>query len=251
MNFENVGFSVPAMGGVIGLSGVALLSGDIEITTIEEQDGTGQYYSANDYAFGISYARPLTEKFSVGVTFKFISQNLAELSSFGWAMDLGASYKVGLLNNMRIGFSILNFGPDLSYKGDDLLFRTKVYPDEDAQNADARAEFVTEQYQMPLTFQVGVAFDVLNFDNNKLTAVLDGINPNDQAETFGFGLEYLLMNNYALRAGYTDKNNREGLTAGLGLRTDMGDNFQAIIDYGFESHEFLGDLHRFAISFEF
>ena len=250
MSFENIAFSMPALGGVVGFSGVALLSGDIEITTIEEPDGTGETYNANDYAIGISYSRILTSKFSVGVNLKYVNQNLAELSAGGWAADIGAIYRTGLLNNLRIGFSILNFGPDLSYNGDDLIFRTKVYQDEEQQDADSRAEYITEEYTLPLTMQIGLALDVFSYENSKLVAVLDGINPNDQNETFGFGLEYSIFNSYFIRAGYSDLNDK-GVTAGLGLNTGSDADFNAIVDYGFETHEYLGDLHRFAISFEF
>jgi hypothetical protein len=250
MSFENLGLSFPMGDGVIAISGIALLSGNIEETTVEDPDGTGNIFTANDYAFGVTYSMNMTEKFSLGVTGRVISQSLAELSALGWAMDIGAVYRVGLLNNLRIGFAIQNFGPDLRYTGDDLLFRTKVYADEDAQAADARAEYLTEMYQMPLTFQVGIAIDVIDTENSKLVAVVDGINPNDQMETMGMGLEFSFQDSYFLRAGYTDKNEK-GLSAGAGLKTNAGGGFGAGIDYGYEAHQYLGDLHRFAVTLSF
>lgn len=250
MNFENIGFATPAFGGVVGISGIALLTGDIDVTTVENPDGTGETFTANDYAVGISYARQLTEKFSVGITAKYVTQNLADLSAQSWALDIGASYRIGVMNNMRIGFSILNFGPDMSYQGDDLLFRTKVFQDEDQQAEDSRAKLVTEQYQMPLTIQIGIAFDVFETDESKLVAVIDGINPNDQSETFGAGLEYGLMESYFVRGGYSDKNGK-GLTMGLGMKVDLDATMSSQLDYGYEQHEYLGELHRFSVGFTF
>ncbi|MEW5992999.1 MAG: PorV/PorQ family protein, partial [Candidatus Zixiibacteriota bacterium] len=52
--------------GVVGVSASILSMGDQEITTFEQQDGTGQFFSATSYAVGLSYARQLTTRFSFG-----------------------------------------------------------------------------------------------------------------------------------------------------------------------------------------
>ncbi len=250
MTFDNFALTAPMLGGTFGLSGGGLLSGDIDVTTVEEPDGTGKTYTANDFFVGASYARNLTGKFAAGITLKFVNQNIAELSSLGWAMDIGAVYRTGLLNNLRLGFSVTNFGPDLRYKGDDIIFRTKVYQDETGQEEDVRAEYLTEEYQLPLKLQVGIAIDLINTENQSMVLAIDGINPSDQKETFGIGVEYILLGRYSLRGGYSNLNDK-GFTAGGGLM--IGDpkalNFR--IDYGFEGHEYLGEIHRFGFNFAF
>lgn len=250
MSYENFALSMPLMGGVLGLSGIALLSGGIEVTTVTDQEGTGEKYDANDYAVGLSYARNMTDKFAIGVTLKFVNQNLADVSATGLAIDIGATYKTGLLKNLRFGFAILNFGPDLRYQGDNLEFRTKVYEDEDAQNADARARLVTEEYQLPLRLQLGVAMDLVDMDGHKIVLSLDGINPNDQTETFGVGMEYILLKRFALRIGYSDVNDK-GFTAGATGSIGNVNDTNLMVNYGFESHQYLGELHRFGVEFVF
>lgn len=250
MTFDNFAFTVPGMGGVFGVFGVGLFSGDIEITTVEQPDGTDETYSANDYAFGISYARNMTDKFLVGISLKMVNQNIAELSSFGWAMDIGAIYNTGLLNNLRIGFAITNFGSDLRYTGDDLIFRTRVYKDETAQDEDVRSEYLTEEYQLPLKLQMGIAFDIINTENNKIVMAVDGINPNDQDETLGVGVEYTLMSRYSIRTGYSEINEK-GFTAGFGLLIGSVQERNVKLDYAFENHSYLGELHRFGFDFAF
>lgn len=250
MSFDNVAFTMPAFGGVVGVSGLALLSGDIEVTTVEEPDGTGEDYSANDYAFGLSYATNLTQKFSVGVSGRMISQSIAELSATSWSLDVGAIYRIGVFNNMKVGFSIVNFGPDMRYTGDDLLFRTAVFTEEGAQAEDVRAEYLTEKYQLPLRLQMGFSMDVFRSGNHAMIAAIDAINPNDQDESFVVGVEYALMERYFLRAGYGDVNDK-GLTAGMGLNIGNVNTGAFTIDYGFEAHQYLGDLHRFGVGFVF
>lgn len=243
MNYENIAFTIPLLNGTMGVSLVGLLSGDIEVTTVDQQEGTGENYSSNDFAVGLSYSTHLTDKFSIGATFKIIQLELAELSAQGWAFDMGAIYNTGIMNNLRIGFVITNFGPDMRYKGDDLIFKTKVYKDRDSQEEDARGQYLTELFQLPLKLQIGIAIDVINADGHKLVATLDGINPNDYNETFGIGLEYSINRKYFLRMGYTslfEKSISAGASASVGNFAD----FNILINYGFEVHNYLGDLHR-------
>jgi len=138
----------------------------------------------------------------------------------------------------------------MRYTGDDLLFRTRVYDEVADQDEDVRAEYLTEAYQMPLRLQMGLSMDVFRADNQRLIAAVDAINPNDQDEAFVVGLEYALMERYFIRAGYTDINEK-GLTAGLGLNIGNMDMGGILIDYGFEGHQYLGELHRFSVGLVF
>ncbi len=243
MNFENIAYATPFMDGFMGFSLISLLSGDIERTTLDQPTGTGETYTANEFAFSATYSRSFTDKFSMGISFKVIYQELAELSARGWAMDVGATYNTGLLNNLRFGFAVTNFGPDMRYNGDDLIFQTRVNSDQPAQEEDARAELLTQLYQLPLKLQVGIAFDVFNEEGQKMVATIDGINPADYPETFAFGLEYVFENNYYLRAGYSSLYEK-GLSAGIGAGFKELLNTDIIINYGFELHDYLGELHR-------
>jgi hypothetical protein len=250
MSYDNVAYSRPLGEGTIGISAIGLFSGDIEITTTGQQEGTGETYRADEFAIGISYGSSLTEKFSVGATFKFIHMGLADLSARGWAMDIGAIYKTGLLNNLRLGFVISNFGPDMRYEGDDLVFNTKVHENQDAQQQDARGQYLTELFQLPLKLQVGIAFDVMNTENQKLVATIDGINPNDYKETFGTGLEYAYNNSYFLRFGYANIFDR-GITAGASAQFAQFTDMIVVLNYGLEIHNYLGDLHRIGIDIKY
>jgi hypothetical protein len=113
-----------------------------------------------------------------------------------------------------------------------------------------RAEYLTEAYQLPLKLQLGLAIDVINTENQRIVLAVDGINPNDQQETFAFGMEYILLGRYSLRGGYSEINNK-GFTAGGGLMLGQPGALGFRIDYGYEGHEYLGEIHRFGFNFVF
>ena len=58
--------------GNIGFSFTSLSMEDMKVRTVEQPDGTGENFSAGDMAIGLSYARNLTDRFSVGITAKYI-----------------------------------------------------------------------------------------------------------------------------------------------------------------------------------
>ncbi len=75
--------------GNIGFSFTSLSMGDEKVTTVEMPEGTGEYYSASDIAVGISYAKNLTERFSIGFTAKYIQESIWHMSSNAFAIDAG------------------------------------------------------------------------------------------------------------------------------------------------------------------
>ncbi|MDI6839758.1 MAG: PorV/PorQ family protein [bacterium] len=242
---ENIGVVIPIKDGVIGISAIALLSGRIEITTVEDQDGTGDYYSANDFALGISYSRMMTDKFSAGFTVKGINQNIHKVSANGYAIDIGGTYNTKI-RNLRFGFVLQNFGPDLAYSGEGLEYSTAV--DTPFQESDVPGAYKSEPYPLPLSFQTGLAFDLLSTPIYRLTLIGDLVHPSDQEATYALGGEYCLGNKYFARLGYTGKNNR-GLSVGFGVMTQLPIGNQFIFDYSYESHEYLSSIHRISLGF--
>lgn len=62
------------------------------IETTELNELTGQTFTAKDMALNIMYARPLTDKISVGGTLKPIYSVYERYTSYGVALDAGVSY---------------------------------------------------------------------------------------------------------------------------------------------------------------
>lgn len=257
MTYENVALGLPLENGSITISSVAFLSGDIERTTIDEPQGTGESYSANDFSFNLSYARNMTDKFTAGVTMKILLLNLADVRATGIAFDAGAVYDIGI-RNIRIGFSINNFGPDLRYKGEALKYETRKSENPD-QDSDVNATYISEHFQLPLTFRIGLAYDAIKNDYHRLSLVADGLNPNDQKENLVMGFEYCFRDSYFLRAGHAGLLNKgiedgginqRGYTFGAGAILKIGAS-NLRFDYSFEEHKFLSNISSFTIGFTF
>jgi len=72
--------------GVAGIHFIYLNSGEMEETTVDQQQGTGSMFSVSDFAFGLSYARRLTDKFSIGGNLRWIHEIFTspKLPSSAW-----------------------------------------------------------------------------------------------------------------------------------------------------------------------
>ena len=62
--------------GVVGVSFNYLSMGEMERTTPSEPHGTGAFFNASDMALGVAYARSLTDRFTVGLKFKYIQETI-------------------------------------------------------------------------------------------------------------------------------------------------------------------------------
>lgn len=95
--------------GTVGLNLTYLNYGEMEITTLAEQDGTGQMFSANDLSLGLTYAYNLTDRFSLGGTVKYVQQKIWNSSASAFAVDLGVLF-LSDIYGLRIAATITNFG---------------------------------------------------------------------------------------------------------------------------------------------
>ena len=101
---------------VIGISAIALNTGEQEVTTVEQPDGTGIFYDVSDVAVGLTYSRSLTDRFSVGLTVKYVQQTLYNEVANTIAIDLGSYLKTGF-HNLVIAMCISNFGGNMQLEG--------------------------------------------------------------------------------------------------------------------------------------
>ena len=61
--------------GVLGVHAIFLSMDDMELTTVDYPDGIENgFFSAGNYAFGVSYGFDLTDRFSIGFNAKYIEE---------------------------------------------------------------------------------------------------------------------------------------------------------------------------------
>jgi hypothetical protein len=135
-SFAAVGVPLPGIG-TFALDIVYMGFGEMEVTTLSQQDGTGEIFDANEFAVTLSYGRSITEWFAFGAGIKYVSSQIWQVTGSAVAFDLGVLIKTeyfslsGSRNDgLSIGMSISNYGTKLQYDGTNLLNPIDIEPDE-------------------------------------------------------------------------------------------------------------------------
>lgn len=223
--------------GTFALQFGLLSSGDMDLTTVTNPDGN-ETFTCSNMVVGVSFARMLTDRFSAGMTAKYVRETWDDVSGGGIAVDLGTLYDTGF-KTLRIGMTIQNFGPEITPGGEDTTWNSGV---------DSTTSF--SAYAMPMAFKLGLAMDVVDQGPHQVTVEVDGVHPADNVEQVNIGAEYWYNNMIALRGGYRVNTDEEGLAAGAGFRVPMGDK-TLTLDYAYQDFNRLEMVHRASLGFTF
>jgi hypothetical protein len=229
--------------GTIGIQGIFVDVGEMQVTRVSDlrfigetyNPGlTGETFSPSAFVFGLSFAKSLTEKFSFGLTAKYIREDMdiksasyGDINASAIAFDAGLVYRTGF-KSVEISAVVRHFGPEVTYVG--------------------------QGYPLPQTFNIGISGYLMgkdenmfmNSENQSLLIAADLIQPRDYDQQYNIGLEYSLMDMLFLRGGYKINYDSEGLAAGFGLKFK---NYR--IDYSFNDYgDYLDSVHRFSIGFK-
>jgi hypothetical protein len=225
--------------GAFSLYFVGLDYGDIEEALTTSATGnldtrTGNYFSGNDLAIGFSYARQFTEQLSIGVSIKYLREELFTYNTSMVGFDVGSYY-------------------DTRWKGIKLAMTAQNFA-KNARFIETREDF-EQEYELPLVFRVGWSIDLLGGDNlffggnpelHQLSYNMDLVHTNDFAERLHMGMEYWLFNKFALRAGYRFNYEEGNFSAGAGLDYPVG-SMNLRVDYAYVDYDFLDATHRVSI----
>ncbi|RKY56308.1 MAG: hypothetical protein DRP93_01665 [Candidatus Neomarinimicrobiota bacterium] len=237
----------------IGVSLNSLSYGDWEpVTTVEQPDGTGEYWQASDMALAVSYARNMTDRFSIGGSIKYIHQQIYNESASTVAVDLGLLF-ITQFNGLQIGASIRNFGGDLEMRGRDLLTQVDLDPESQGNNENIVSYLKTDTWAIPLTYVIGVSMPVIDKGWNRLVLAADVMRPTNDAQTLNMGLDWRIADMVSIRAGYQSlfKAEREnGLTLGVGLNLEIS-GMAIVFDYSFQYFGKLGMLNTTSLALTF
>jgi len=239
--------------GAVGISLTYLDYGKMEVTTLAQSDGTGEMFSAMDYSLALTYAYNLTDRFSIGGNLKYVNESIWNSSASAFAVDLGVLFNSDLYG-LRMAATITNFGTDMKMDGKDLYVLHDVNQNIYGNNDQILATLNTNSFPLPLTFRVGVAMDVLNTEENRLTLGLDALHPNDNAESLNLGAEYVFDNMISLRGGYKSlllTNSEEGLTLGFGLQYEFFPGLGVSLDYAYQDFGILKNTQHFSMGIKF
>lgn len=263
----------------IGLSLGSFSFGDQPVFTEADPDGTsGETYSVNETYVGLSFAHAFIDRFTGGVTAKFISDNLADVSATAFAIDIGANFHAEL-GGRPIAFSVViqNLGTELEHSGSGLDFTAFPTPegDDPVANVDpAPARFRAQAFPLPTVFRAGLAYDVISAAPSRLTLLGEFNESNNARSSWGFAGEYewnrpespisaALRGSYSRQRdnyfsseeeatfrGQTEQTDRalDGLALGGGLAYRISD-YEARLDYTYRHFGILGHRDVFTVAF--
>ena len=234
--------------GVFGISFLSVDYGQFEWTQVAENEqgfeDIGEMLGnpkPSAYAFGISYARQLTDKFSVGGQIKYVYQNLG--SSFApvyteedtimqkkkydldvLAFDFGTIYRTGF-RSLVFGMTVRNFSREIKYE--------------------------KESFQLPLTFKIGIAMNAFDLtpvssEYHKIIISIDAVHPRSYPEYLSVGAEYSFLDKIFLRGGYISSHDEYDFTAGIGFQL-----FGFGVNYSYTPFEIFKDINRITFNFSF
>jgi hypothetical protein len=247
------------------------------VYTVDQPEGTGAVYSVSQTFAGATFAQNFSDRFSAGVTAKFVSDQLGEVSATAFAVDFGTSFHTMLANHpIRLAFVVSNLGTDLAYSGGALDVAVERDPADPTAGSPPPelpqpAELKTKGFSLPTVFRVALAYDLLARESNRLTVISDFNQANNNRAAFAAGGEWAMEQlggsnfGFALRGSYTyspannidlpdgsdtalsDEENLQGLALGGGLMYGTG-NFSLGVDYAYKYLGVLGPTNFFTLS---
>ena len=275
-------FGVPFAGGgkAVGFAVTTFGFGEQPVTTVEDPQGTsGQVYAVRETAISGTFSQQFSDRFSAGMSVKFINDQLGDAAGQAFAVDCGTNFHSTLAGRtIRAAFVINNLGTNLRHSGSplDVLYARQPPPGQDqVPQESAKATLQTKDWNLPITFRVAVAYDAFATSLSRLTLLGEFNQPNSSQPGFGFGGEYNLTlgrSGFSLagRLGMTympDDNlappdsgaatyagfgtglsgQPYRISAGGGLRYAKG-GFGIGFDYAYRSYGLLGGVNMLGVS---
>jgi hypothetical protein len=240
--------------GVLGFHVKSLSIGDIDVTTTEQPDGTGQKFTPQMLTAGVTFSRQLTENIAVGVTASYISETLDEVSASGVAFNVGVAYNnLANIRGLNFGIAVKNLGPQMEFAGSGLNIEAESG---DLQRPPGIFKAESAAFELPSTFELGFSYTPFADDENSL--LLSGLfqNQNFSADEYKLGGEYSYNDMFFVRGGYNFAPQIEseeyiyGLTAGLGIKYLTG-GLELKIDYAYRDVDVFDSNHVFAVAIGF
>ncbi len=226
----------------------------------DEIGNTNGTFGANEMSFNLTYAHSILDSnLTVGATLKTIYSHLESYTSWGSAIDLGATY-FNPKNNFAIAAVIKNVGrqwkPYVPGNREKLPFEMQIGISKKPKHVPFRFSVIYENLEKWN----------LTYDNPALASTDpltgDPIKKNKYKE-FGdklmrhivIGGEFILTKNFFLRAGYNyqrrkeliipDKRGMDGFSFGFGLRI-----YKFHLSYGRAVYHIAGASNTFSVSFD-
>jgi hypothetical protein len=252
MTHDFIGLVVPITDQInLGFHTVFLSTGDIEMTTIDQPEGTGTFYDASDVSTGVTASFRLTSQLSFATTVKYVQERIYEVTAGGLAVDAGAYYETGF-RSLNLGFSLSNLGFDQTFTGQPLDVK---YNPQTPGEPTVSAELQAMPFTLPLIFRASGSFDILSMignaqEDHQLLVAIDFYQQSDTPERLALGCEYTWSRLVSFRGGYLFNADELSWGAGAGVRLAVTGAF-VHVDYAASSLGRFGLAHRIGLAMMF
>src|SRR5262245_50134089 len=260
-SFTAVGLVIPNIG-TLGLGLTYVDYGEMEVTNLAMQEGTGEKFTSSDLAVSLSYASKLVHWFAFGASAKYVSSSIWHTNASAVAFDLGVIVNTAFFSptherehGMNIGMSISNYGTPLKYDGLDLVYPIDILPDQGGNYQDLQGQFRLRSWELPLIFRIGASLHPIVTANHEVTLAVDALHPNNNNESVNLGGQYAItlpsFGKVFFRGGYKAlfmEDSQYGLSLGFGLAVNLLRNKGVRFEYAFRDVGIFAKTHSYGIS---
>jgi hypothetical protein len=248
--------------GALGLTLKSVNFGDIAVTTTDDPDGTGEYYSPRYITIGAIYSRVMTDRIRFGAKLNLISEEILRTSARGVSLDAGVQYSTGP-GGLRMGVVLRNFGPDMIFNGPDLEQQITP-PGTEPGTRQEPWRVPLSSFELPTQMELGISYGIINTSLLKLTVGGSFLNDNFNFDQYRLGAELELMKMFYVRGSYAvaeDPDNNKfvslsddfmwGPGMGAGLKLNLGGNASLMFDYAYRPTKWFDNNQWFSVRFGF
>lgn len=243
----SVPFGVNAFSFSLGM----LDSGEMDVRTEDQPQGTGERFRYTTLALGVGLSRKLTDRFSGGVTVHYLRESIWNSYLTAVSVNAGVLYRTPF--GADLGASLSNFGTRGQYDGINLRIRYDRDPTKYGDNPNLPGSLYTESFALPILFRVGMAWPVELGSAGTLTVATEAFQPSDNTSAMSVGAEWRYGEVLKLRGGYDrlfqDESTRN-VTLGGGIGWRRGTS-RLTADYAWNPHARLGAIQRFTVGLVF
>jgi hypothetical protein len=243
--------------GSIGISFRSFSIGDINVTTMDQPDGTGGIFSPTYFVLGLTYSKQLTDRIGIGVNLNLINETIDRVSASGFAFDIGVQYRDLLeVPGLHLGVVVKNLGAPIKYSGNGLFYNVT---DPTALRGPTYLAVDAASAELPSEMAIGLSYQRKLDEENTISIAGTFQNNNYTYDDYKIGAEYSYKDIFFVRGGYlfspqstdAEPNIFSDYTLGLGVNLEKFSGLNIAVDYAYVPVKYFDGNHVLSISLGF
>ncbi len=255
----DMNMSYVAISGKLGSFGSLALSfrdlniGNINVTTMDQPDGTGEVMNPTYFVLGLTYSKQLSDRVSIGANLNLINESWSRVSAVGFGVDFGVEYRDLLdVPDFSVGIVVKNLGGSMSYSGNGLWVNAE---DPSSSRGPTYYQVGAQAFDLPSEFSIGLSYSRNLNEDNKLSFAGAFVNNNYTYDDYKVGLEYSFRDILYVRGGYLyspqsngdTPNIYQNFTAGFGVNFASFSGLDLSLDYAYVPVKYFDANHAVTV----